>query len=191
METMADYSPYCKLLSVAPAAYACDTTGTVTLINTIAQGYDEDERVGRKVYIEGVRLHGFIEIQDTTTNTSMSDVFIVWDRAPNGALPSLSDIVQDAQAPTFINDLARHRFELLGEYSCVLGRFDETHSVAHGGPALVDLNFRVDGTTIYSGAGAAIGDIESGALYLVTIGSEAVNSGSILVAAVRVYYSDH
>jgi len=71
-------------VDIASAAYAFDTTGSVTLLNTVAQGAAVTQRVGKKIVMKGLQFRGFM--QNGTTATANDVAFmIVYDKRPRSA----------------------------------------------------------------------------------------------------------
>lgn len=169
-------------VDVAAAAYAIDTTGTVTLLNTIAQGTTVNQRVGKKVVLKGLQCRGRM---DANSTASINDTayMIVYDKRPTGALPAVTDILVSAAATSMNNDANSGRFRILKRVDGLLiGNPSLTGVVAN---ALTDLtscpadwwlDLKSLPTTYKAAATGAIADIEEGALYLVTVGSQAAGT---------------
>ena len=49
-----------KFKDISQTAYGCDTTGSVTVLNSIDEGTGVSQRVGRRVCMKSVQLRGFI-----------------------------------------------------------------------------------------------------------------------------------
>lgn len=62
-----------KVVDTASASYACDTTGSVTLLNGMAQGSDFTNRIGRKYTNVAVQLEDF-SVPKTTPSARPSAV---------------------------------------------------------------------------------------------------------------------
>lgn len=75
--------------------------GDIRLINAINNGTAFYERIGNRIAMKSLHLTGFIERNVSNTMASNEDylrVMIVYDRQPNGALPVITDILQDVDA---------------------------------------------------------------------------------------------
>jgi len=163
-------------VDTAPASYPLNTTGSVTLLNTVAQGAAVTQRVGKKIVLKGLQCRG---IMYPDAGGVLNDVayMIVYDKRPTGALPTITDILVTASAQSMNNDANAGRFRILKRVDDVLiGNPSLTGVVAN---ALTEATMKSadwwldlkSAEVVYKAAGTgAIGDIEQGALYLVTIG---------------------
>lgn len=162
-------------VDVALASYALDTTGSVTLLNPIAQGASVNQRVGKKVVLRGLQCRGNLQ---NNNNATFNDVafLIVYDKRPTGALPTVTDILVSASANAMNNDANAGRFKIVKREDGVLtGNFTAAQNVTTGSSIPSDwyLSLKEMPTVYKAAATGAIGDIEEGALYLVTVGSNA------------------
>lgn len=169
-------------VDIAAAAYALDTTGSVTLLNTVAQGTTVNQRVGKKILLKSLQVRGYSAANSTATFNDVAWM-IVYDKRPTGALPAITDILVSASAQSLNNDNNSGRFAILKRVDQVLlGNFSLTGAVAN---ALTDisavsedcfLDLHSKETVYKAAATGAIADIEQGALYLVTVGSNAAGT---------------
>lgn len=178
-------------VDVANTAYACDSTGTVTLLNTVAQGAAVTQRVGKKIAMKGLQCRGNIRANAATTFTD-SAILIVFDKRPTGALPTITDILVSVSTNSMNNDANAGRFSILKRVDQVI--LGNTTTPTTGMEAFdadwwLDLKGR---EVVYKAAATgAIGDIEQGALYLVTLGSDAPGtSAATFAAAFRLRFLD-
>jgi len=160
-------------LDTAAATYALDTTGSVTLINPIPQGAGVTQRVGKKIVMKGLQCRGNL-FNNTTALWNDVAFMIVYDKRPTGALPAVTDILVSANNNSMNNDANAGRFSILKRHDCVL--LGNTTAAANlTDMSVVDASWWLDlksKPVVYKAAGTgAIGDIEEGALYLVTVGS--------------------
>jgi len=171
-------------VDLTAASYAMDTTGTVTLLNTIAQGAAVTQRVGKKVALKGLQCRG-AAVPNSAAILNDYAYMIVYDKRPTGALPNITDILNTATPASMNNDANAGRFSIIKRVdNHLLGNRSVTGAVAN---ALTEASAR-DETwwldlkgreTVYKAAATgAIGDIEQGALYLVTVGSTAAGTGA-------------
>lgn len=160
-------------VDLAAAAYALDTTGSVTLIATVAQGASVNQRVGKKILWKGLQIRGNIANGTTATVNDIA-YMIVYDKRPTGSLPAVTDILVSANSNAFRNDANSGRFEIVRRVDQAL--LGNTTAASN----LTDLAYVSQDNWIdlknrqcnYKAAGTgAIGDIEMGALYLVTVGN--------------------
>lgn len=184
-------------VDVTAAAYALDTTGSVTLLNTVAQGAAVTQRVGKKIVMKGLQCRGNVANNSTAI---LNDVayMIVYDKRPTGALPTITDILVSASAFSMNNDANAGRFSILKRCDhVVVGNNSLTGAVANAltERTTLDADWWLDlksREVVYKAAGTgAIGDIEQGALYLVTIGNNAAGTAAAtLTAAFRMRFLD-
>jgi len=182
-----------KLIDVAQANYALDTTGSVTLLNTVAQGAGVNQRVGKKIVMKGLQCRGNMA---NNSNATFNDVafMIVYDKRPTGALPAITDILVSASSNALNNDTNGGRFRIIKRVDDVLtGNFAAAQNVTT--TSAVPSDWWLDlksAPVVYKAAGTgAIGDIEEGALYLVTVGNTAAGTTAATAAmAFRLRFLD-
>lgn len=151
------------------------SAGTISLIATIPQGASVQSRVGKKVLLKSLQAHGICSNGTTATYNDVT-LLIVYDRRPTGSLPAITDILTQVSSFAFNNDANSGRFRILkridmsmiGNYSSVTGFVTES--------SVKSMDFYLDLRglpTVFKAAGTgAIGDIEEGALYCVSVGSQ-------------------
>jgi len=158
--------------------YNFNTTGTINLIATIAQGASVNQRVGKKIALKSVQIRGNSQTGTTTTAADCA-LMLVYDRRPTGVLPAITDILTSADTQAFNNDANSGRFQ-------ILMRRDWVHTGNITTPAtgneFVDRSefISLKGLpTVYKAAGTgAIADIEQGALYAVSVGSNGAGTAA-------------
>lgn len=85
-----------KSMDTGPSSTLISTTAAIVPINLMYQGNADYERVGSEVAMKSVLLRAHISLGNTHDNASeLIRFMIVYDRAPNGFLPTFSQIVQD------------------------------------------------------------------------------------------------
>ncbi len=180
-----------KVVDTAAASYGANTTGSVTLLNGVAQGSDFTNRIGRKVTMTSVQLRGFLTPEDDQTEATLARVMLVYDSQPNGALPAVTDVLTAADSRSFNNLNNRDRFRVLVDETHALGQRDTTNSL-EGAPTAIVLNRyrKCNLPVVFDGTTAAIGDIQTGSLFLLTIGNQASGSAIAASLAVRVRFVD-
>lgn len=185
--------PEHKLIDTAVAGYVCDTTGTVTLMNGVAQGTDYTNRVGRKFVNLTVQLEGSIQPLDVTTGPTKCRVMVIYDKQPNGALPAITDVLSASTSNAFMNLNNRDRFIVIANINETIGGVSNvaTQSYAQS-PNVVNVSLykAIKMETINDGTGATVGDIQSGSIFLLTVGDQAPGAGGAFVGALRVRFDD-
>jgi len=192
------YSPQRKLIGqresgyvdLASSSYACDTTGTITLIATIAQGTSVQQRVGKKVMLKSMQMRG---LASAGTAATINDIayLIVYDRRPTGSLPAITDILSSASSRAQNNDDNTGRFRILKRKDIVLVGNSTTPTTGRES-INQDWFLKLNKPEVFKAAGTgAIGDIEEGAMYLVTVGSVAAGTGAAtLTCTIRTRFVD-
>jgi len=158
-------------------SYVLNTTGSITLIATIAQGTTVNQRVGKKAFLKSLLLRGFVTA-GTTGTTADATTLIIYDKRPTGALPAITDILTSANSIAFMNDNNTSRFRVLRRYDwCLIGNSTTpaTGAEQHNLDEFIKINLPI---TFEAAGTGAIGDIDSGALYLVTVGSVAAGTAA-------------
>lgn len=165
-------------VDTALATYAFDTTGTIVLIPTIAQGASVNQRVGKKVALKSLQCRGTVN-NGTTATVTDNAFLVVYDKRPTGALPAITDILNTANSASMNNDANSGRFRILKRTDFILT--GNSTSPATGNEAM-DASFFLDlkGLPLIFKAAAtgAIADIEEGALYFVTVGATAAGTAA-------------
>lgn len=172
------YSKEKGYVDIASASYACDTTGSITLLNTIPQGAGVSQRVGKKVVLKGLQCRGFV-LSNNTTTVADTAYIIVYDKRPTGSLPAITDILVTANTQSMNNDNNGGRFRILKRVDAVVSGnalTPATGNEVHDADWWLDMKSAP--TTYKAAATGAIGDIEEGALYLVTVGNVAAGTAA-------------
>lgn len=176
---------------LAGATYVIDTTGSVTLLNLVAQGVATNQRVGKRIRMTSLQCRGYIQA-NTTAILNDVVVMIVYDKRPTGSAPAVTDFLNSASSEAQNkDDNIPDRFQILKRMHYTLT--GNTTAPATGNEA-VDADFYMPirfPVNYKSAATGAIGDIEEGALWLVTIGNNvAGNTAAALRASFRLRFAD-
>ncbi len=162
-------------VDLALATYAMNTTGAIVLLATVAQGTTINERVGKKAVWKSLQCRGSIS-NDSAALVNDVSFLIVYDRRPTGSLPAITDILETARSNSFNNTQNEGRFRILKRVDHTLVGNSATAGQSTAMTA-VNSDFFLDlksAKIVYKAAGTgAIGDIEEGALYFVTVGNVA------------------
>jgi len=147
------------------------TTASVTNLFAPTQGVDFEDRTGRETIERSIEIRGFVSAKSGATAGQSARIMVVYDRSPQGVLPAITDINSGSGIITFPNLRGRKRFLTL---------FDELINIgpADGDKASIPIVWKksLNIQTVYTNANSGTGygdirDIESGAFYLVTIGT--------------------
>lgn len=180
------------MVDTAAATYVFDTTGTVTLLNGTATGTDFTNRIGRKVNWRSFLIQGLIQVSTSPAFVSLNRIMIVYDSQPNGALPAVTDVLQQATAVSPLNLNNRDRFRVLLDKRFALGPYNTTVSSSVADRTCMHLNKyrKCNVDTIYDGTTAAIADIQSGSVFMLTIGTQPATSNHLFTGTVRMRFVD-
>jgi hypothetical protein len=178
-----NHGPELKDIDQAPATYAADTTGAITLINGVAQGTDFTQRVGRKFTMKSILLRGTAQVGATATSAAWR-IMIVYDKQANAAAPLITDILTNVSINGMQNLTNRDRFIV---YLDKAGWVEATDKQIQ--PVKWYKRCRLE--TINGGTGATIGSIASGALYLLTMGNVVAGATAARInLEIRVRFTD-
>lgn len=169
-------------VDLAQAAYACDTTGSITLLATVAQGSSVNQRVGKKAVWKSLQCRGTIQSNAATT-TADSAVIVVYDKRPTGTLPAITDVLVAANTAAMNNDANSGRFQILKRIDLQL--IGNTTTPATGKEAFTAdffLDLKKRPVTFKAAGTGAIADIEEGALYLITVGNIVAGTAAAVAA---------
>jgi len=181
-----------KLVDTASASYALDTTGSVTLINGCAQGSDFTNRIGRKYSNVAVQLEGLALLTAVAAGPLKYRIMLIYDAQPNGALPAITDVLTASTSRAFMNLNNRDRFKVICDLNDVLGLTDIGANAAAADTTVKNVSVykKINLETICDGTTAAIGDIQTGSLLLLTIADLAAGAAGSFRGAVRVRFTD-
>lgn len=146
-----------------------DQTGSVILLNGTVAGTGLNQRIGRTIFMKSIALHVYAQSTAVTGVEQAARVMVVYDHQANGAQPAISDVLSSAIHNQHYNVYTRNRFVVI---------FDEwfTLSASAGlvdSKAVLRICGEVNRQTMYGNTGFGdVRDISTGALYLITIGSE-------------------
>lgn len=179
-----------KYIDVATASYACDTTGTVTLMGPYAQGAGISQRIGDSIILKSIEFRGYLA-NNSTAILNFDRAMIIWDKQPNKALAAITDILSVGNTFGFNVDQNKRRFKTIKHiHEVTLGN---TATPATGKES-IDCSFyqKLNHKMEFAQAGTgSIGDITTGALLLVTIGNNVPGTtAAILNGSFRIRYID-
>ncbi len=154
---------------------AVPETGLVLLLNATIAGDDFDNRDGRQVRWKSIQ-YAINILQHATATQTITRVMIVIDKQPNATLMTIGELLTSgANNLDFRNLDNRKRFVILSDR--VVTQSDTNNLVNR-----LDFYQKMDMITIYDDSNAGtIADIESNALFLVAVSSEATNSPTLQI----------
>jgi len=199
-------------LVAGPVTKPTSTTAQFTLLNAIQEGSSFYNRVGRKIMMRSLHLTGLVfQNQGGAGVDEYLRHMIVYDRQPNGAVPSIADILLDYDntGTTTTNSLSglnmnnADRFVILRDMRVAIPKNDDNGGLQDVSAAVIDYTTnRVNINefvllknleTHYKATTnpGVIGDIASGALWFVQFGNVAAATAAYAVAfQARLRYHD-
>lgn len=161
----------------------------MTELNVIAAGAAVYERIGAKIMIRSIRIRtGWTGA--ATPCLGIVRVAVVYDRQPNGAAPAIGDLFQDLRtAGATTTDLMsgvnignKNRFTILRDQSFI---FDTTHLTT-----ALDWFIPCRLQTEYRASAGTIGDISTGAVFLVMAAQNTTSFVNMPTCRARIRYED-
>lgn len=182
-----------KVIDLAPASYACGTTGSVTALNLCATDTDFTDRVGRKILMKSVNIVGHYIPTDSAVNPTLCRVMLIYDKQPTSALPAITDILKTSDSRDQLNLNNRDRFVVLCNELVALGIQQNTATQAFAGSPtdkVIHIYKKLNHEVIYSSTAATIAAVASGTLLLVTVGDNAAGADYQASVSTRVRFID-
>lgn len=167
---------------------AITSTATITLLNGMVQGDTVSTREGRKIIIKSIYLRSRQTLDSNATDSALSRTMLVYDKQANASAPSITDILTSASVQAFNNLDNRERFVVL---------MDKVIQVKSEGQFISTNTFfkkymKVNLETIYNSSNVGtVADINTGSLYLVQLGTQAVTADVDNFTNVRIRYVDY
>jgi len=150
----------------------CDTIATISLLNGIQQGDTGDTREGRKITLKSINLRGVDYVTDGTGKDQMHRIMIVQQFRPNGAFPLINDILQATTISSLRNRNKIHDFKVLYDKTITLNASGES-----GSTRFIRIYKKMFLNEYFnSGTTGTISDIQTNALFLVSVGSNAAGA---------------
>jgi len=181
-----------KVVDTAQFNSDFDTTGTFTLVNGVATGTDFTDRIGRKVCWKSLLVQGHIINEGDPSTTNLCRIMIVYDSQPNGALPALTDVLTAATSTAPLNLNNRDRFRVLMDKRFALGSVSTTatQAVSDRTTALIHKYKKLNLETIFDATTAAIGSIQTGSIFCLTVGTVAAGTTYEFQGSIRLRFND-
>lgn len=146
------------------------SSGNVLCFNLLAQGDDKDERGGNSVRWKSVfsRITYTLHASATTT---VARAILLWDRQSNGALPSVTDVLQAANVRSSLNTDNSYRFKVIS---------DQLVNLHTSRPITTIKTFRkLNRHQKYTDTTGVIGSVATNSLLLLTVSDQATNSPTV------------
>jgi len=190
------YAGELKAIDITGEGICVSGSTSVDLLNAVATGTDFTDRVGRKIMMKSIFIRGWLKGQDISNGSPLGNLcrlILVYDRQSNGAAPSMDAILKTTEAQSQLKLDNRDRFTVLVDKAIALGTITNvaTQAVA-GSPTCraIKIYKRLNLEVQFSGTTAAIGSIATGALYLISVGSQTTSDGHSFVYTSRIRFVD-
>lgn len=168
-------------------ALACNTTGTLLLLNGIARGDEINERNGREVTMRSVELKVQSAVTAGTGIDQIQRHLLVYDRQTNGTALTIAQVLDSVSTVAMKSLENRRRFKILMDRTVVLNATAEPGSMNYY-KYYRRIFYPV---TFNSGDAGTVADITTGSLYFITLGTvvAGATAGTTTVQG-RVRYQD-
>jgi len=178
-------------VDLAAVNYNADTTGSIRLVSIIAQGASVNQRIGKRAMYKSFLIRGLLR-SGTTTTISDAGLMLVYDKRPTGALPLITDILTTISTQAFMNDNNTGRFQVIRRWDKTLIGNSTTPTTGQEACSFDEyVKFKAPITFESAGTGA-IGDIDMGAVYLLSFGNQlAGNNAGIFDLTVRTRFTEY
>jgi len=173
------------------------TGGTVTHLNVIAQGVTEATRVGRKCTITHIGWRYTVRLPETVQQASPTAgdtvrLMLILDKQANGAIPSVTDVLESAEYQSFNNLANKGRFRVLMDRTIDINYLvmasDAASKYDQGQVEQSDSFYKKCNITIeYDSTTGAITEVRSNNLLLLAISSQGTAS---FVSKLRLRFTD-
>lgn len=154
------------------AGYDSSSTANYNLINGLAQGTNQGQRIGMSVKSKYLVLRIVFNQATGFENTNQRCRFLlIWDRAAAGGAPSLAQLLTVTTAgSTFVSPIninGSKRYKVLWDGNYVLQSHGGSTNVAEG--RTIVKRFRLRTLCKYLDTGATVASIQTNSLYLLSM----------------------
>lgn len=165
-----------KYLDVPAHSYQYDTTGEIIHLDVVPRGTSVSSREGKAFRITSVHVRGFAYNEEAAT-ANLCAHYLVWDFAPNKALPVIADVLDSASSLSFPRRENEGRFLLLDSQRFRLEGAPGGTPTGTPVSQVLDYHVKLPAQCVALCTGAdetgLIGNRINGALYCISVGSTA------------------
>ncbi|AUM61808.1 capsid [uncultured virus] len=160
-----------KFIDVTIGNTNVTNTGTVSLLNGVAQGTDFTNRIGRKIIMTSILWNFELHPNPNASNPLGETIrnMIIYDAQPNsGSFPVATDILAAATPTSPMNLNNRDRFKVIFDKRITMHpcTYDVVPNLSAGAPVVKFMSkykkCKLD--VIFSGTGNTLGSIQTGSL---------------------------
>lgn len=177
------------LFDMGATTFASDTTGTVQLLNGVAQGTDYGNRVGRRITMTSVFIRGTLKSNSTNPTAAQARILLVLDRETNGVVPAIGDVLSTVTTTGNVDLDNTERFTILMDQTLAVKPYFATQI------EYIPFKFykKIRLPAKYIGTGATVASVGENGLFLMTLGDFTAGTATapewILTARMR-FFSD-
>jgi len=209
MGTRAEIKTYDFPVGASTQTNTISTTATFDVLNLPVEGASFYNRIGRKILMRSVHITGMLK----TTNNGAGNIaeylriMLVYDRQTNGAAPAIADVLADydqagnttTDAYSKMNMNNVERFLILRDHRVQIpdngvSALERSEAAIMNYDSQANINWFVkltDLETHFKASAGSVGDIATGALYLITFGPVAsATAGYSIIYNARLRYHD-
>jgi len=150
-------------------------TADISLLNGVAQGTDEDERLSNSITMKALEYRCAMFPGSTQSTNQTSTVLFVLDRNPNGALAGATDILEAASPRSMTNWENKARFKILKRITQVIGDTTDSTGLYPVAKGYINLS---EMPVTYTGTAGAIANLVTNALLCLRIGEGASDNST-------------
>lgn len=187
-----NHGPELKDIDTDLAAATWNTTGSIILINGVAQGTDFTSRIGRKFQMKSLLLRFTIFSGSTAILPATARWLVVYDKQANAAAPAVTDILDAVTTTSNGNLTNRDRFIIIYDKIHVIGYVTAASASSDNPMHYIKKYRKMKMETTNGGTGATVGSIQTGALYFVSLGARAAGTTAVRMetGSARIRFTD-
>lgn len=166
-------------------------SGTLVLLNGVAQGTDYTQRIGRKILLKSLLFRFSVFPSATASSGEITRLMIIYDCQTNAATPVVTDVLNSAIYNSPMNLNNRDRFKILVDKFFTTGAVTYTTGVVSAGmavPRQYKVFKKMSMEEIFGGTGNTVGSINTGGIFALIITQD--NSKIVYVADSRIRFID-
>lgn len=160
---------------------------TAIPINAIEQNTGLDKRSANKVWMQELQVSHHVSTIPASDQMIRYTMMVFYDRESRGSTPSLTDVINSADAMALQNVLSRERFDILYRQVITFAMqptYDGTgvsNRISNGFAKIHSVKIPIYRGAVYNAATASVGAIDKGTLWLVFFNNTAPAGGNASV----------
>jgi len=155
--------------------------GGWTCTNKIVQGVANNERIGNSIHI--FKVEYIFNVSAPVNSPDTVRIMVIKDVAPKGMWPALADMFDDpTHNLTQIAPNCRHQYKIIHDFLIDVGSYLPVRSHK--------CTIKLGMDTRYVGVGPNLVDLENGALYVLAVSINGINTSEVLQFWSTLFYKD-